>query len=109
MRNKVLIFSLMAMASITVLTVAAAVTVFAFTHQAPVQTEEVNVEQSLEVVPLQVEPVVSKSQVIEPVLEHKRVGYSKHEGGCPFGASKAQLTEVQTDPVVSDNLLTLVE
>lgn len=109
MRNKVLVFSLMAMASITILALVAAVTVFAFADQNPAQTEEVKVDQSLEVAPMQVEPVVSKSQVIEPVFEHKRVGYSKDGGDCPFGASKAQLTEVQTEPAVTENLLTLAE
>ncbi len=110
MRNKLLIFSLVTVISVTVLAVAAGVAVFALTGDAPVQTEEVSVDPSLEVVPLEVEPV----KVVNPVFkrEHSKYAGVDGEGGCPYSHSKAQLVKAETpaeDQVVESPLLTLAE
>ena len=110
MRNKILIFSLLAVVGVTVLAVAAGVTVFALTGDAPVQTEKVSLAQPVEIVPVEVEPV----NVVKPVLKHDRAKYAGYagEGGCPFSHSKAQLTQVETpseDPVLDNQLLTLAK
>ena len=114
MRNKILIFSLLAVAGVTVLAIAAGATVFALTYDAPIQTEQVTIDQSIEfdqstqVSPVEVEPV----KVVEPVLKLERAKYAGHGngGGCPYSQSKAQLVEAPTqDEVANDQLLTLAE
>jgi len=110
MRNKLLFFSLVAMVGVTVLAVAAGVTVFALTNNAPVQTEQVSLDQPVEVVPVQIEPV----KVANPIIKQewsKYDGYAGYAGGdCPYSHSKAQLVEAPAqNQVVSDQLLTLAE
>lgn len=110
MRNKLLIFSLVAAAGLTIFAVAAGVTVFALANDAPIQTEQVSLEQPVEVVPVEVEPV----KVVNPVIKHDRAkydGYVSGEGGCPYSHSKAQLVKApaQEEQVANDQLLTLAE
>ena len=107
MRNKILIFSLLAVAGVTVLAIAAGATVFALTYDAPIQTEQVTIDQSIEVSPVEAEPV----KVIKPVLKYERAKYAGYgDGDCPYSHSKAQLVEAPAqDEVVNDQLLTLAE
>lgn len=108
MRNKLLIFSLLAVAGIAVFAVAAGVTVFALANDAPVQVEQVNLEQPAEVMPVKVEPV---KVAHPPVIKYDRAKYAGYDGDCPYSHSKAQQVEApaQEDQVASDQLLTLAE
>jgi len=108
MRNKILIFSLLAVAGVTVLAIATGATVFALSYDVPIQTEQVTIDQSIEVSPVEVEPV----KVVEPVLKLERAKYAGYDGdgNCPYSHSKAQLVEAPAqDEVVNDQLLTLAE
>ncbi len=111
MRNKLLIFSLITVVGVTALVLVAGVAVFALTREALPHPEEAQVDQPLEVMPVEVEPVT----VINPVFEHERSKYTgvDAEGGCPHSQqSKAQLVEAETpaeDQMAADQLLTLAE
>ena len=108
MRNKILIFSLLAVAGITVLAIAAGATAFALTYDAPIQTEQVTIDQSIEIAPVEAAPV----KVVEPVLKLEKARYAGYsgDGDCPLSHSKAQLVEAPAqDEVVNDQLLTLAE
>jgi len=107
MRNKRLIFSVLAAASVMVVAVVVmAASLFLFAADSAAQTEEVRIDRSLDAAPVQVEPV----SVEKPVLNYGETSYAAgHDGGCPFGASKMQLTETHTDQIEQDQLLTLAE
>ena len=108
MRSKLLIFSLLATVSVVVLVAVAAVTVFAFVAGDSVQAEEALINDTIEMAPIEVEPV-SQTEMVNPVLTHERAGNAYQDGGCPFSHAKQQLTEKSSEPVVDQNLLTMTE
>ena len=108
MRSKLLIFSVLATASIVVFIAAAAVTAFALFEGDSVQTEEALTIETLEVAPTEVE-AVSRPQVEKPAHNYERASYAGHEGGCRYSSAKMQLTQAPSEPVVEDNLLTMAE
>ena len=96
MDRKVVLFALVAVVGVVMLVAASAVTVFALVSDAPVQTEEVHLDQAPEIVPVQAESV-SQPEVVEPVLKYEKASYSDHVGGCRYGASKLQLTQAPAE------------
>ncbi len=110
MGKKVIIFSVLAIVGMTVLTVAAGAVVFALSTANAVQVEEVFMDDSIEVTPLEVEQVRFEN----PILESEHPTYAKevgHGGGCSF-SSKAQLTQIEPaneTEVVGEYLLTLAK
>ena len=107
MRSKLLIFSLLATVSVVVLVAAAAVTVFAFVGSDSVQAEEALINETIEIAPIEVEPV-SQTEVVNPLLTTEHASYEGR--GCPFShAAKQQLAEMPSEPVLGEDLLTLAD
>ena len=101
MNRKTIIISLVALFALSLFVVASAVTVFALVGGSPAE-----VEQAIELEPVQIEQV-AQPQVVEPVLHSESVGYSG-KTGCPYQEAKMQ--QVHAEPVdeIEDNLLTQV-
>jgi hypothetical protein len=111
MQKKVLIVSLVAGASALTLTLMVAVTVFALALSTSVQPERATLDTSLEIAPLQVEPVVHQPQVADPVFEIESASYadSYSDGDCPFSSHYQQVEAPPQDVIENDQLLTLAE
>ena len=105
MRSKWVILSVLASMSIVTLLVVAAAA-FVFIGSSAVQAEEAMIE----VAPLEIEPI-SQPAMVKPVINYERASYAGHDGGCPFGNAKMQLTQKEAPEqiVVGQDLLTLAE
>ena len=101
MRNRLLLFSLLAGSIFAVLIVA--VGILAFTQLAPVQADEA----TLEIVPSeQVAPVSHQTE--KPVMSYDRVKYAGKSGDCSYKSAK-QLMVKATSPQVDDSQLSLAD
>ena len=98
MHRKALLFSLMAAAGVVLLVAVSAVTVYALVGN---NLDTASVEQAVEVVPVQVEPV-SQSEVVEPVLRYEHANY-EGKSGCRYSA-KLQMTEAPVKQVEDEPL-----
>ncbi len=108
MRSKLLIVSALAAVSMVVLVAVVAVTAYALVSSGPVQAEEAVIDNSVNVAPVEVQ-AVSQPQLEKPAVKYERASYAGHEGGCPFGASKAQFTQAPSEPAIENDLLTLAQ
>jgi hypothetical protein len=105
MRNKILLFSLLASVTAVAFVALLGATFFVLADTAPVQAEEA----TLELAPAQqVEPV---SNVIEkPAQNYERVDYAKKSGGCSYESAEQFMAQTSVDDVGADEpLLTLAE
>ena len=98
MHRKALLFSLMAAAGVVLLVAVSAVTVYALVGN---NLDTASVEQAVEVVPVQVEPV-SQSEVVEPVLRYEHASY-EGKSGCRYSA-KLQMPEAPAKQVEDEPL-----
>lgn len=108
MRSKILIVSTLAAVSVVVLAAVVAVTAYALVSAGSVQADEAVIDNSVNVAPVEVQ-AVSQPQLEKPAIKYERASYAGHEGGCPFGASKAQFTQAPSEPAVENDLLTLAQ
>ena len=97
MHRKALLLSLMAAAGVVLLVAISAVTVYALVGN----SDAASVEQAVEVVPVQVEPV-SQSEVVKPVLRYEHAN-AEGKSGCRY-SSKLQLTEAPVKQVEDEPL-----
>ena len=105
MRNKLLLFSMLATVAAVAVVVAMGAAFFVLSDTTPVQAEET----AIEVVPVQqVEPV---SNVVEkPAHNYERVDYAKKPGGCSYHSAENVLTQTSVEKTEADDaLLTLAE
>ena len=100
MRMKTLVITVVAVVSVVVLVVASAVTAFAL-----VGDSSVEVEEAVEIVPVQAEPLSQpEMEVVNPVLHTEKSGY-----GCPYQDAKLQQVKAPAETVDENLLLTQVE
>ena len=96
MRRKIVIFGVLAAASLLLVVAVSAVAVYAMV----VDTAQVD---AVEVAPVMAE-TVSQPQVEKPA-RYEHAGY---EGGCSYSKARFQMTEAPAEKVAEDQLLTQV-
>ena len=101
MRNKVLLFSLLAGSIFAVLIVA--VGIVAFAHLTPIQAEEATLEMASGE---QVAPV--SHQIEKPVMSYDRLKYAGKSGDCSYKSATQLMVEAPAAQV-DDSLLSLVD